>query len=91
MVESIIPIYDELVSDYSGKNQGFALSVRFSVGQVGMIVIVLVCPALYNMRHSLADPFWFMLAFAGFGFVMTIVVVIIDRRGQRTARGSSRT
>jgi hypothetical protein len=80
VVESIIPILDEIVSDYSGKDQAYALSIRFSVGQFGMIVIVMVAPALYNINSSLIAPFWFMLGLVGFGFILAFVVIAYDSK-----------
>ena len=83
MVESIIPIYDEIVSDYAGNNQGYALSLRSSVGQLGMIVTVLSCPGIFNIRKSMVDVFWFMFAFVVLAFILTIVVVIVDHKARR--------
>ena len=83
MVESILPILDEIVSDYSNKDQGYALSLRYSVGQLGMIVTVLSCPAIYNIRRTMIDPFWFMFAFVTFGFILSIAVVIADHKARR--------
>ncbi len=85
-MESILPILDEIVSDYAGNNQAYALSLRFSVGQLGTIVTIMACPAVFNIRKTMVDPTWFMFAFVTFGFLMTIVVVAVDSKGQRRVR-----
>ena len=81
-MESILPILDEIVSDYSGKDQAYALSLRFSVGQLGMIVTILSCSAIYNVRQTMIDPFWFMFGFVALGFLLTVFVVVADRKGR---------
>jgi hypothetical protein len=86
VVESIVPILDEIVSDYAGKRQAYALSIRFSFGQFGMVVTVLLVPALYNIRGSMIPPCWFMLGLVLFGLVMAIILVAIDSRGKVCAK-----
>lgn len=82
VVESIVPILDEIVSDYAGKRQAYALSIRFSFGQFGMVITVLLVPALYNIRGSMIAPFWFMLGLVLFGFLMAVFLIVVDDRGK---------
>ena len=83
-----MPILDEIISDYAGKHQAFGLSVRYSGGLIGIIITLMAISSLYMINKSMIEPFWFMEAFVAFGYVMILIIVIIDRENQ-TVRYSS--
>ena len=83
VVESIIPILDDIVSDYSGKAQACSLSVRFSTGQFGMVLTLMFVPMVYNIRQSLLDAFTYMEALVLFGFVLSFVIIFIDSKARQ--------
>ena len=78
-----MPILDDTVTDYAGNQMAFALSTRNSVGQFGMIITILVSPAVYNIHGSFVDCGWFMLGFVTFGFAITIIIIILDTEGKQ--------
>lgn len=82
VVEVITPILDDTVTDYAGNRQAFALSARNSTAQAGMIMIIVLSPAIYNIRSSFIDCGAFMLGFISLGFCLCLIIVYYDSKGK---------
>jgi small-conductance mechanosensitive channel len=71
-------LLDDIVTDNAGNRQAFALSMRISAAQVGMVVAIIFSPMIFNVRHNLLDCAIFMLCFIAVGFVACIIIAYQD-------------
>ncbi len=69
---------DDILTDYTGNRTAFALTMRNSTGNAGMIITIMVCPTIYNIRGSMTDCGYFMVCFVTFGFVMAVGITVVD-------------
>ena len=81
-------IFDEIVAEYAGTHVALALAVRNSTLNLGVLIIQMACPLIYNIRHSILHPVWFMMSFVAVSCVATVLAIMLDSKAQFKVGGN---